>query len=81
MRQIINITNLDQDIIEHLKRQDNISRYVIRCIRNDMRQGSTLEDQIKKILERLLQDKDISVKNTSQIDTEIQNSIASILNT
>ena len=90
MRKAFNVTNKDTDILEHLAKQENISRYIIKLIRSDMSRGAAPvdEDYIESIVEKVLENKKLilesnnseeSLQNTSYSD-EIQCSVKSILN-
>jgi hypothetical protein len=60
VRQIFNIPKKDLDIKKHLELQDNISRYIIKLIREDMKKPSETEGKIREYIEKYLQEK----KNT-----------------
>jgi translation elongation factor EF-Tu-like GTPase len=51
----ISFTEKDKDALEHLMRQDNASRYVIRLIRQDMERQDPLRETIEGIVREILE--------------------------
>ncbi len=51
MRQIL---SLPDDVIKHLHTKDNMSRYITRLVRRDIK-AESLEDQVKKIISEMVQ--------------------------
>ena len=56
MRQIFNIGNNDTDVISHLRRQENMSRYIVNLIRRDMDSPDSLERRIRNLIEEMLRE-------------------------
>lgn len=79
MRQQINITKNDEDIIPYLKKQPNISKYIINLIKQDIKKEINLnKEEIIKIVKEYCSNK--CQNNTSEPDSEVINSIKNILN-
>jgi len=70
--------NLPEDVVEYLQTKDNMSAYLTRLIRNDMG-NNNLDNKIRKIVNEILKEKNISVNNIS-IDDSIGDSVKNILN-
>lgn len=81
MRQIISIPDKESAIIRHIKAQSDISKYIRNLVQSDMSQRApeNFTDKVKGIVYEILNDKNITVKNTSRIDDSINESIMSIL--
>jgi polyhydroxyalkanoate synthesis regulator phasin len=48
------ILSLPDDVIKHLHTKDNMSRYITRLVRRDIKSES-LEDQVKKIISTMVE--------------------------
>lgn len=84
MRQQIYITEKDADIVPHLKKQPNISQYVIKLIRKDIQnKNKNLEQQVISIIKKYFKQNTIQNSN-SQINgnanKNIKQSIQNVLN-
>ncbi len=79
MRQIL---NLPDDVIKHIHTQDNMSRYITRLVRKDMKMDS-LEEKVKQIISQMVQSGCIAQPvdgHTAAAAAPVFSSITSILN-
>lgn len=73
-RQQINITQKDADIIPHLKKQPNISQYVIRLIREDMNKNKeTIEQVVLEVLNKHFKQNPTPPQKNKHIEQSIKN--------
>ena len=73
MRQML---NLPTDVIIQLKKQDNMSAYVARLVRQD--NGESFEDKVKRIVNRMFAYG--APQQIGAISEDISSSIKSVLN-
>lgn len=71
MRQVINIPDRKVSVIKHLKKQLNMSGYVVALIERDMKEGVLNKEEIIKIVKEYM--------GQGQQDTELLDSIQDCL--
>jgi polyhydroxyalkanoate synthesis regulator phasin len=70
----INFTENDQDVLDHLMKQDNASRYVIRLIRQDMEQRELSRENIKQLIREILEENNQNEDN-KKLDLDTLNDL------
>lgn len=80
MRKVFNITKKDYDILPYLKKQPNMSQYIIKLIRQDMNNDKVLtRDEVIDIIEKYLSQKHLISDKTTRNDFPID-SVLNIVN-
>ena len=67
-----------KDIIEHLNKQENTSKYIRELVKKDMSKEDNEEKKIEEIIKRLLANKNIIVEEKFDVNVDSINDILNL---
>lgn len=75
-----NIYLKEEELINHLEKQENKSAYIADLIRKDINKESTVDyERVKSILVEVLKDYSLDKRKEEMLSKEIKNSISNII--